>query len=111
LLCGNAPVFAAAVAAGAAGGILAVACCAPGAALALYAAAASGRLDEARRLQAALMPLADAVTTRHGVAGLKLAMDLAGLRGGSVRAPLLPAPPEAEDVIRDALAQLRAALA
>ena len=31
------------------------------------------------------------MTTTHGVAGLKLAMGLVGLRGGTVRAPLLPA--------------------
>ena len=33
------------------------------------------------------------MTSTYGVAGLKAAMDLAGFRGGHLRAPLLPAPP------------------
>jgi len=35
-----------------------------------------------------LTPLAAAVTTRFGIGGLKAALDLAGYRGGDVRAPL-----------------------
>jgi 4-hydroxy-2-oxoglutarate aldolase len=89
--CGNAPVFYPALCVGAAGGILAVANCAPRAAIALHRAYLAGDHAGARRIQDALTPLAVAVTTVHGVAGLKLAMGLAGLRGGEVRAPLLPA--------------------
>ena len=47
--------------------------------------------------------VAAAVTTTHGVAGLKLAMGLVGLRGGEVRAPLLPASPASLDEIRPLL--------
>jgi dihydrodipicolinate synthase/N-acetylneuraminate lyase len=43
------------------------------------------------------------VTVTHGVAGLKLTMGLAGLRGGTVRAPLLPAAPGLLDEIRPLL--------
>ena len=39
-------------------------------------------------LQQKLTPLATAVTTRFGIGGLKAALDLAGYRGGEVRAPL-----------------------
>jgi dihydrodipicolinate synthase/N-acetylneuraminate lyase len=39
-------------------------------------------------MQARLVPLARAVTTSYGVGGLKVALDLAGYRGGTVRAPL-----------------------
>ena len=39
----------------------------------------------------ALTPLAQLVTTVYGVAGLKVALELAGFHGGPVRAPLLPA--------------------
>lgn len=88
--CGSAPVVYPALCMGAVAGILAVACCAPGPACALYDAFRKGDHARARRLQEALAPLAVAVTATHGVAGLKAAMDLAGLRGGEVRAPLLP---------------------
>jgi 4-hydroxy-2-oxoglutarate aldolase len=101
--CGSAPVFYPALCVGAAGGVLAVANCAPRPAIALHRAFLAGDHDRARRLQAALTPLAAAVTTTHGVAGLKLAMGLAGLQGGTVRAPLLPAPPSVLDEIRPLL--------
>jgi 4-hydroxy-2-oxoglutarate aldolase len=90
VLCGNGPVIYPALCVGAAGGVLAMACCAPRPTAALYRAFRDGDHDRARRLQEALTPLAVAVTVQHGVAGLKAAMDLAGLQGGPVRAPLLP---------------------
>lgn len=91
--CGSAPVLYPALCLGAVAGIVAVACCAPRPVAALYRAFCAGDHARARALQAAITPLATAVTASHGVAGLKAAMDAAGLRGGSVRAPLLPAPP------------------
>ena len=93
--CGNAPVFYPALCVGACAGVLAVANCAPRPALELFRAFERGEHERARRLQAALAPLAAAVTASHGVAGLKRAMDHVGLRGGAVRAPLLPAPASA----------------
>jgi 4-hydroxy-2-oxoglutarate aldolase len=90
--CGSAPVVYPALCLGAGAGILAVACCAPGPAVDLYRAFLAGDHARARRIQAALTPLAVAVTTTWGVAGLKAAMDAAGLRGGEVRAPLLAVP-------------------
>jgi 4-hydroxy-2-oxoglutarate aldolase len=107
--CGNAPVFYPALCVGATGGVLAVANCAPRPALELFRAFERGDHDRARRLQAALAPLAAAVTTTHGVAGLKLAMNRAGLRGGHVRAPLLPAPASALAEIEPLLEQAEAA--
>lgn len=108
--CGNAPAFYPALCAGAAGGVLAVANCVPRLVVALYDAVAAGDHPRARRLQRALTPLAVAVTTTWGVAGLKGAMDLAGLRGGAVRAPLLPLPDAARKEIRPLLEEARAAL-
>jgi len=108
--CGNAPAFYPALCVGATGGVLAVANCAPRPTIALHRAFVAGDHDRARRLQAALTPLATAVTTTHGVAGLKLAMGLAGLRGGTVRAPLLPAPPSVLDEIRLLLERAEEAL-
>jgi 4-hydroxy-2-oxoglutarate aldolase len=101
--CGNALVFYPALCVGAAGGVLAVANCVPRPAVALHRAFVAGDHARARRIQEALLPLAAAVATSYGVAGLKLAMGLAGLRGGAVRAPLLEAPPSALDELRPLL--------
>jgi 4-hydroxy-2-oxoglutarate aldolase len=108
--CGNAPVFYPALCVGAAGGILAVANCAPQVALKLHHAFCAGDHATARRLQDAIAPLATAVTVTHGVAGLKLTMGLVGLRGGTVRAPLLPAAPGLLDEIRPLLEAAQAAI-
>jgi 4-hydroxy-2-oxoglutarate aldolase len=109
VVCGSAPVFYPALCLGARAGILAVACCAPRPVAALYRATQAGDHARARRLQAALSPLASAVTATWGVAGLKLAMDEAGFGGGSCRAPLLPPPAEARERLRALLAQAEAA--
>jgi 4-hydroxy-2-oxoglutarate aldolase len=108
--CGSAPVLYPALCVGAAGGIVAVANCAPGVATALLTAFRAGDHERARRLQEALTPLALAVTATWGVAGLKAAMDLVGLRGGAVRAPLLPVAAAVREQIRPLLARAQAAL-
>ena len=59
------------------------------------------------RLQRRLTPIAQLVSTTHGVAGLKAALDLVGYRGGPVRAPLLPVP----DRVRGEIAQAIEAVA
>jgi dihydrodipicolinate synthase/N-acetylneuraminate lyase len=110
VLCGSGPVFYPALCVGSPGGVLAVANCAPRPVAALYRAFESGDHARARRLQEALSPLAVAVTARHGVAGLKLAMDLAGRRGGCVRAPLLPLPPAVRDELRALLERAESAV-
>jgi len=107
--CGSAPVAYPAFCIGAVAAILAVANCAPGPAVALHRAFKAGDHERARRIQEGLRPLALAVTTRHGVPGLKMAMDAAGVRGGSVRAPLLPAPPSLLGELRAQLEQAEAA--
>jgi len=98
--CGNARVFYPALCIGAAGGVLSVANCVPAATLALYEAFLAGDHARARVLQAALLPLATAIGSRFGVAGIKAAMDAAGLDGGAVRAPLLPVPAEGREELR-----------
>ena len=107
--CGNAAVIYPALCLGAAGGVLGVSNCSPKATLALYKAFCGGDHEKARRIQRALLPLVSVLVT-HGVAGLKLAMSLAGMRGGTVRAPLLPAAPGLVEEIRPLLAALDAAL-
>ncbi|HEY7358536.1 MAG TPA: dihydrodipicolinate synthase family protein [Ktedonobacterales bacterium] len=49
-----------------------------------------GKLNEARELQARLVPLNTAVTSGYGVPGLKAALDLSAGYGGAPRSPLLP---------------------
>ena len=68
----------------------------------LHGLVRDGRHDEARVLQRAITPLARAVTTEHGVTGLKAAMDAAGYRGGTPRLPL----PPASDALRRQVAAL-----
>jgi 4-hydroxy-2-oxoglutarate aldolase len=96
--CGSAPVLYPALCIGADAGIVAVSCCAPAVAVALFRAFKEDDHARARRLQDVVTPLGLAITVTYGVAGLKAAIDLAGLRGGYVRAPLLPLPeaPRAE---------------
>ena len=107
--CGNAAVIYPALCLGASGGVLGVSNCSPRATLALYKAFCAGDHEKARHIQRALLPLVSAVVA-SGIAGLKLAMGLAGMRGGSVRAPLLPAAPGLAEEIRPLLAALDAAL-
>jgi 4-hydroxy-2-oxoglutarate aldolase len=108
--CGNAPVFYPALCVGATGAVVAVANCVPRLVVALHKAFVGGDHARARQLQDALTPLAVAVTSTWGVAGLKAALDLAGLRGGEVRAPLLPAPDSARDEIRPLLERAQNAM-
>jgi 4-hydroxy-2-oxoglutarate aldolase len=106
ILSGSAPSCFTALCAGARGAILAVACVAPEACIELMELTRAGRLAEALALQQRLMPLARAVTTGFGIAGLKAALDLTGYAGGDPRPPLQPPPGEAIDTIRTLLESL-----
>ncbi len=106
VMCGAAPILHAAVLAGAAGGILAVACVVPDLCVELFELAHTGRHDEAGELQKRVTPLAKSVTTGFGVPGLKAALDMAGYIGGMPRSPLVPASPEAQAIIREQLQAL-----
>ena len=88
VMTGNGTVLLDALRAGATGGILAVGCVVPEICVEIYRAFKAGEEEHAATLQSKLTPLAAAVTTRFGIGGLKAALDLAGYRGGSVRAPL-----------------------
>jgi 4-hydroxy-2-oxoglutarate aldolase len=81
------------------GAILAIANVAPAECVAICEAAQAGRWDEAGELHLRLLPVARAVTSEHGVPGLKAALDLLGYFGGVPREPLMPAPDGVRDVI------------
>ncbi len=76
---GSAPVFFPALCVGAVGGILAVANVAPQECVRIQNLFNKGNMNEARALQGRLTPLAKAVTTKYGIGGLKVAMDLTGI--------------------------------
>ena len=88
VMTGNGTVLLDSLKAGATGAILAVGCVVPELCVEVFRAFKAGELERASMLQSKLTPLAAAVTTRFGIGGLKAALDLAGYRGGMVRAPL-----------------------
>ena len=90
IMAGSAPGVYAALCAGATGAILAVACVRPALCLELMDHVRANRFAEGLACQQQLTPLARAVTTGFGIAGLKAAMDLAGMDGGDPRPPLGP---------------------
>lgn len=102
---GSAPVFLPALCVGAVGGILAVANVLPHVCVEIQNLFIKGRLNEARDLQNRLTPIAKAVTTKYGIGGLKLAMDLLGYFGGHPRLPLKRPEKEAEEEIKHLLLQ------
>jgi len=103
VLIGNGTVLSQALGAGACGGILAVGCVAPEMCLAIVRAVQSGDVATAAKLQAMLTPLAEAVTIRFGIGGLKSALKMKGYVGGTVRAPLAQPSDEAREEIRRCL--------
>ena len=94
VMTGNGTVLVETLRAGATGGILAVGCVVPDICMEIFRALGEQDFERAEKLQEELTPLASAVTTKYGIGGLKAALDLAGFRGGAVRAPLR-APDEA----------------
>ncbi len=85
---GSAPVFFPALCVGAVGGILAVANVVPNECVQIFNLFKEKKFDEAGELQYRLTPLAKDVTTKYGIGGLKIAMDVAGYFGGDPRPPL-----------------------
>jgi 4-hydroxy-2-oxoglutarate aldolase len=102
VMTGNGTVLLDALRAGATGAILAVGCAVPEVCVEIFRAFHTGEDEHATALQSKLTPLATAVTTKFGIGGLKAALDLAGYRGGNVRAPLRPA----DDAARTEIATL-----
>ena len=100
ILAGSASFLLPALSVGAVGGVLALANIAPEACLEILHRARDGRMEEARQTQVRMVPVNTAVTRRWGVAGLKAAMEMIGLRGGAVRAPLQPLNEEERQELR-----------
>ncbi len=90
VFCGSYPATLPALGLGIAGAILAVANVYPDECAALLSLTAAGRAEEARSLFLRLLPVARAVSSQHGVPGLKAALELLGRPCGVPRPPLLP---------------------
>lgn len=104
VLTGSSAILAGALAIGAVGAILAVACAIPTLCIDLLMAIREGELDYARELQMRVLDFLSVVAP-HGIGGIKAAMDAAGYIGGWPRRPL-PAPSEkAKKLIEEALAR------
>jgi 4-hydroxy-2-oxoglutarate aldolase len=104
---GSAPVFFPALCVGAVGGILAVANATPNECVQIYDLCKEKKFDEARELQCRLTPFAKGVTTKYGIGGLKMGMELAGYFGGDPRPPLKKHGQEVRDDLRQLLSSLR----
>jgi 4-hydroxy-2-oxoglutarate aldolase len=111
VLAGSAPTLFPAMTAGARGGIVALACAAPKATLALYRAFAAGDYKTAGTIQRIIAPAASAVTEKHGIAGLKGAMELEGFQPGLPRRPLLPVNQAQRDDLAQVFRRMNAQLA
>ncbi len=109
VLTGWAPVLYPALCSGAVGGILAVANVLPDACVELVEHYRAGRHQAALALQRRIVRIAQLVSTVHGVAGLKAALDSCGYHGGPVRAPLPALSAAARSEILAALATFRSA--
>jgi len=103
---GSAPVFFPALCVGAMGGVLAVANAVPQECIQIHHLYKEKKFDEARELQYRLTPLAKGVTTKYGIGGLKMAMDLAGYFGGDPRPPLKKQGQEVKEELKQLLQQL-----
>jgi 4-hydroxy-2-oxoglutarate aldolase len=88
VLVGTASVLYPGLAAGAKGGILALANIAPDECVELQKLFDEGKHAEASALQKKLIPVNKAVTSKYGVPGLKAALDMLGYFGGEPRSPL-----------------------
>ena len=96
VLTGHGGTFHQALELGVRGGILAISLFAVELTLDIYERHQAGDLQASAESQRAAVPLAAEIIARMGVAGVKAAIDRVGLRGGRVRAPLLPLGPEDE---------------
>lgn len=100
VLAGSASFLLPGLSVGAVGGVLALANIAPDHCLAVRQHFLDGQWEQARELQVRLIPVNTAVTRDWGVPALKAAMDMLGLYGGPVRAPLLSLSDELREKLR-----------
>jgi len=108
VLCGSAAAFASELSAGAVGGILALGDVLPEPLVELHRRHQAGDAAGALALQKALVGPTRTFVNAFGIAGVKAAMDLRGLRGGAPRPPLQPLAPAEVAELRAELDRLAA---
>jgi 4-hydroxy-2-oxoglutarate aldolase len=97
VLAGSANFFYPSLAIGVVGGILALANIAPNESAEMFELFSSNQIAKGRDLHLRLLPVNLAVTSRFGISGLKVAMDMLGYNGGLPRSPLLPLGPDGKE--------------
>lgn len=107
ILCGAADKLLPSLEAGATGGVLALAACAPQACHEVYIAWKEGDAPLAAEKQVRIVEASQVVAGRLGIAGIKHACDLNGYFGGRPRLPLLPLTGEERDQVTRAMRDLR----
>ncbi len=107
ILSGSGVTFGGALEIGATGAILAVANAIPYACVTIWEAFRMRQQEACRDWQARILPAAQLVPAKYGIAGLKYAMDLNGYYGGPPRLPLIPPSAEARAEIETAFDGLR----
>jgi 4-hydroxy-2-oxoglutarate aldolase len=107
VLSGSGANFCAALQSGASGAILAIANSLPYACVTVWEAFRTREHEAARDWQSRIAPAWQLLAAKHGIAGLKYAMDLNGYYGGPPRLPLLPPSPQAKAEIEAAFDGLR----
>jgi 4-hydroxy-2-oxoglutarate aldolase len=107
VLSGSGEKFLASIEAGASGGVLGMAACAPQACQEVYFAWKDNDPKLAREKQARLIEASVLVGGTLGIAGIKHACDLNGYYGGRPRLPLLPLTAEQQADVARAMADLK----
>jgi len=108
VLAGAAQKFDPSLQAGAVGGILAFATCAPTACFEVYAARKEGDAELAALKQERIIKAAQRVAGELGIPAIKYAMDLNGYYGGAGRLPLLPLTGDLKAEVEQLMADIRA---
>jgi 4-hydroxy-2-oxoglutarate aldolase len=103
VLVGSASALLPAMTIGASGGVLAMAAIAAREYCEIYELARQRRYDEAKEIASRLMVADVGVHGRHGIGGLKAALDLQGWYGGPVRSPLVTPDGDAIEDIKEVL--------
>jgi 4-hydroxy-2-oxoglutarate aldolase len=107
VLAGSAVTFYPALAVGAAGGILALACVVPGTCVQLLELVRQQRHREARALQRRIVPLARLLGSAHGAPALKAALKIVGFDLGLPRPPLDPLTDSGTAALKEAIVRLQ----
>jgi len=102
VLTGSSSVLADSLAAGCSGAILALANAIPYACISIYEAHRTREYDAAQDWQKRIACASSLIAAKHGIPGLKYAMDLKGYYGGPTRLPLTVVTPDAKREIEQA---------